>query len=100
MNRCDKATPALITLADSKIDNRLLKQIHSNKKHDTMIQFRLLSNYSSELDAQIKDWQIKNPVRPETEKKEELSVLRKIPASLLPFQLKKGRNKPIPKSSH
>lgn len=65
-----------------------------------MIQFRLLTNYLSELDAQMKDWQIKNPVLPETEKKEELSVLRKIPANRLPFQLKKGGNKPLPKSSH
>lgn len=48
----------------------------------------------------MKDWQIKNPVLPETEKKVELSVLRKIPANRLPFQLKKGRNKPLPKSSH
>ncbi len=65
-----------------------------------MIQFRLLNNYLSELDAQIKGWQIIHPVLPETEKKEELSILRKIPANRLPFQLKKGGNKPIPKSSH
>ncbi len=65
-----------------------------------MIQFRLLSNYLSELDAQMKDWQIKNPVLPETEKKGELPVLRKIPANRLPFQLKKGSSKPLPKSSH
>lgn len=48
----------------------------------------------------MKDWQIKNPVLPETEKKGELPVLRKIPANRLPFQLKKGSSKPLPKSSH
>lgn len=65
-----------------------------------MIQFRLLNNYLSELDGQIKDWQIRHPVPPETEKKEELAVLRKIPSNHLPFELKKRSNKPLPKSSH
>lgn len=55
-----------------------------------MIQFRLLSNYSSELDAQIKDWQIKNPVLPETEKKRNCRYCEKFrePSS---FSAEKGQ---------
>ncbi len=65
-----------------------------------MIQFTLISNYFSELDASMKEWQLASPVLPDDEIKEELTVLRKIPASRLPFRLKKSCEKQAPKSSH
>lgn len=65
-----------------------------------MIQFRLISNYFSELDDRMKEWQADNPVPLEDERKEPFLVLRKIPANRLPFRLKKTGSRSVPKSSH
>ena len=65
-----------------------------------MIQFRLISNYLSELDDRMKKWQADNPVLLEDEKKEEFLTLRKIPANRVPFRLKKSGSRSVPKSSH
>ena len=65
-----------------------------------MIQFRLISNYLSELDNRMKKWQTLHPALPEDEIKEDFLTLRKIAVAHLPFRLKKPGCKPAPKSSH
>lgn len=48
----------------------------------------------------MKQWQAINPVLLEDDKKVDFLSLRKIPASRLPFLLKKTGGKQVPKSSH